>query len=231
MTKLLLTVCCAFGLLLSSASAQEDFRLWTLSSGSMLPTVPEKGFILVNTLFPAKQLRIGDVVTFYLPKDKSTAYAKRIVGMGGDRIQMVNAVLHINGQAVKRERVEDYVEEGVPGKPIQRWRETLPNGVSHMTLDMVDNGFYDNTPVYLVPADHYFMMGDNRDNSTDSRVLGQMGYVPVENIIGKAYSFYHLSMGYISIQDLDTGAAMGFRKVPLNPKAWPLDQDQASKAR
>jgi signal peptidase I len=109
--------------------------------------------------------------------------------MGGDQIQMIDGVLNINGQAVKRQQVEDYipVENGVPGKRIRRWRETLPNGVSHMTLDLDDKWFYDNTPVYKVPADHLFMMGDNRDNSTDSRVLSQMGYVPVENITGKAH--------------------------------------------
>jgi signal peptidase I len=70
--------------------------------------------------------------------------------------------------------------------PVKRWRETLPNGVSYETLDLVDNGFYDNTPVYDVPLGHFFMMGDNRDNSADSRVLSQVGYVPFENFIGKA---------------------------------------------
>ena len=69
---------------------------------------------------------------------------------------------------------------------MKRWRETLPNGVSYTTLDLIDNGFYDNTQEYVVPAGHYFMMGDNRDNSTDSRVLSQVGYVPFQNLVGRA---------------------------------------------
>jgi len=69
---------------------------------------------------------------------------------------------------------------------VRRWRETLPNGVIYETLDLQDNGFLDNTQEYVVPAGHYFMMGDNRDNSTDSRVLAAVGYVPFENLVGKA---------------------------------------------
>src|SRR5207237_5333501 len=97
-------------------------------------------------------------------------------------------VLNINGQPIKRERAEEFVgtEDGPGIKRIKRWKETLPNGVVYYTLDLVDNSFYDNTPVYTVPADHYFMMGDNRDNSTDSRVLSQVGYVPIDNIVGRA---------------------------------------------
>jgi signal peptidase I len=130
----------------------------------------------------------GDIVVFRLPRDDSTDYIKRVIGLPGDRIQMIEGVLHINGQPVRRERVEDFIDEEEGGRTarIRRWRETLPNGVSYTTLDLIDNGFHDSTQVYVVPPDHFFMMGDNRDNSTDSRVLSQVGYVPLKNIVGKA---------------------------------------------
>jgi len=130
----------------------------------------------------------GDIVVFRLPKDDSIDYIKRVIGLPGDRIQMINGALSINDKPVQRERIDDFVEtEGDgPTTRTRRWRETLPNGVTYTTLSLVDNGLYSNTSVYLVPPGHYFMMGDNRDNSADSRVLSQVGYVPFENIIGRA---------------------------------------------
>ena len=129
----------------------------------------------------------GDVVVFRLPKDTSTDYIKRVIGLPGDKIQVIEGQLNINGQPVKRERADDFIEteEVARATPVKRWKETLPNGVSYYTLDLVDNGFADNTQVYTVPPGEYFMMGDNRDNSTDSR-FSQVGTVPFENIVGRA---------------------------------------------
>src|ERR1700712_1954276 len=104
----------------------------------------------------------GDVVVFRLPREDSVSYIKRVIGLPGDRIQMIDGLLHINGVAVKRERAEDYIDNDGGGRPIRvkRWRETLPNGVSYYTLDRIEHSEYDSTPPYLVPPGHFFMMGD-----------------------------------------------------------------------
>lgn len=130
----------------------------------------------------------GDVAVFKLPTDNSTDYIKRVIGLPGDRIQMRGGVLFINGKAVPKKRLSDYVANDYYGNNVQvpLYEETLPNGVKYMVLDRNPNGSFDNTNVYQVPQGHYFMMGDNRDNSTDSRVLSQVGYVPLENFVGRA---------------------------------------------
>jgi signal peptidase I len=150
-------------------------------------SIPFSPPIFSGRIFGSQPKR-GDIVVFKLPTDEKTDYIKRVIGLPGDRIQMRDDRLYINGKIVPRVRISDYVETEPDGQVVHvpRYRETLPNGVSYNVLDLTPNGFYDNTPVYEVPPGHYFMMGDNRDNSTDSRVLSDVGYVPFENLIGRA---------------------------------------------
>jgi len=146
-----------------------------LFSGRIFATEPER----------------GDLVVFRLPKNDRTDYIKRIIGLPGDTIQVVDGVVQINGKPVLRERIEDFIDEdGGRSTRVRRWKETLPNGVSYSTLDLPYNLQADNTVVYQVPAGHYFMIGDNRHNSTDSR-HPQMGTVPFENLIGRVAYTHH----------------------------------------
>jgi len=147
--------------------------------------------------FFASEPERGDVAVFKLPTDTSTDYIKRVIGLPGDTIQVIKGIVHINGEPVKRERIDDYIEQSPSGavRRVPRFRETLPNGVSYDTLDITPNGMLDNTREYKVPEGHFFMMGDNRDNSVDSRVLNKVGYVPFENFIGRA------EILFFSIQD------------------------------
>ncbi|MBL4907716.1 MAG: signal peptidase I, partial [Sneathiella sp.] len=120
------------------------------------------------------------------------------------KLQMIQGVLYINGKAIKRERIEDFVDRGANGsvRRIAQFRETLPSGKSYVTLDMVKNGSADNTDVYTVPAGHVFGMGDNRDNSTDSRFLSHVGYIPLENMVGRAEIIFYSLEGDTSFLEI-----------------------------
>ncbi|MFQ5984826.1 MAG: signal peptidase I [Alphaproteobacteria bacterium] len=145
-----------------------------------LPLIPDRIFFT-----PPQR---GDVAVFKLPRDNETDYIKRIIGLPEDRIQVRGGILYINGEPVKRERIEDFVEVKPYGREVRytQYVETLANGVGYRMLDLTPNGSLDNTLVYTVPPGHYFAMGDNRDNSLDSRVLDGVGFIPAENLIGRA---------------------------------------------
>jgi signal peptidase I len=182
-----------------------------IPSGSMEPTL-QIGDALLGSKFPygysrwslpyglgpASQTRLmgklpkrGEIVIFRLPRDTSTTLIKRVIGLPGDRIQMVHGRLVINGVQVPLEADGSGQVEEADGSwhEIGKFTETLPGGVKHTILKRRWDGPLDDTQVYLVPANHIFAMGDNRDNSSDSRVApddGGVGYVPAENLVARA---------------------------------------------
>lgn len=181
------------------------FQPFSIPSGSMRPTLLEGDYLFVTkwaygfsryslplspNLFSGRIFgsdpERGDVVVFKFPPNPSLDYIKRVVGLPGDRIQMKEGQLYINGTAVPREKVGQIDNPDITevNRPVDVYRETLPNGVSYDTLDLTPDSIGDNTREFLVPEGHFFMMGDNRDNSTDSRF--NVGFVPAENLVGRA---------------------------------------------
>ena len=186
------------------------FQPFTIPSASMEPNLYEGDYIIVSKYSygysrhsipfspPVFEGRImdrapqrGDVVVFKLPRDGHTDYVKRLIGLPGDRIQMRDGLLYLNGQQVRRENLGTtrQVSEYGGERDVTRYREILPGGRAFLTDDFGPEHDLDHTEVYVVPEGHYFMMGDNRDNSMDSRVsaaVGGVGFVPAENLVGKA---------------------------------------------
>ena len=185
------------------------FQPFTIPSASMEPNLLEGDYIVVSKfsygysrysaplalpLFPGRVFghapQRGDVVVFKLPRDGRTDYIKRLIGLPGDRIQMKAGVVYLNGVAVPRGVLPSVMMDSGYGftRSVERFEETLPNGRRYMTYDYGTDGDLDNTQVYVVPAGHYFFLGDNRDNSLDSRVPSAIGvgFVPAENIVGRA---------------------------------------------
>ena len=184
------------------------FQPFTIPSASMEPNLYEGDYIVVSKwsygyskhsipfsppLFDGRVMgsapKRGDIVVFKLPRDNKTDFIKRVIGLPGDRIQMIDNVLFINGTAVRDVEMSRQDVQNLYGtQPTIQLRETLPEGRQINIQDWGPGFPADNTPVFEVPAGHYFMIGDNRDNSQDSRYdrSAGVGYVPAENLIGKA---------------------------------------------
>ena len=141
----------------------------------------------INNRIMGREPNRGDVAVFR-PVPQDIEYIKRVVGMPGDRIQVTQGRLYINGVMVEREELGKKQDTDSNNQTVEVtvYRETFPEGTSHIIQEISDNAPLDNTSEYVVPAGHYFMMGDNRDRSADSRVLSQVGYVPAVNLIAKA---------------------------------------------
>lgn len=195
------------------------FEPFNIPSGSMIPNLLIGDYLFVSKYsygyskysFPLglggfegriapEAPKRGDVIVFRLPSDTSVDYIKRLVGMPGDTVQVTNGRLYINGKMLEREPVgmTEY-DNGYGGRArVMEYVETLPNGVKHTIYEEGDDESLDNTDAFVVPAGHYFMMGDNRDNSRDSRVQDLVGFVPFDNLVGRADRIFFSTNGSAS---------------------------------
>ena len=199
-----------YALLIALALRTILFQPFTIPSASMEPNLLEGDYIIVSKFaygwsrfstpvnLPAgmkgrlgmNQPKRGDIIVFKLPRDGHTDYIKRVIGLPGDKLQVRMGVVYINDKPIPRETLTPEMVENVFGSPraVARFREKLPSGKTYVTYSFGPESEAENTYVYQVPAGNYFMMGDNRDNSLDSRFPTEIGvgFVPAENLVGRA---------------------------------------------
>jgi len=142
---------------------------------------------IFNNRILKKEPQLGDVIVFKTPSDNRTDYIKRVIGMPGDRVQIINSDLYINDIKINKKKIENLYKVSCGGNyiDVDFFEETLPNGKKYVSVYRKKGGMK-NSDEYLVPKNHYFFMGDNRDCSKDSRYLSSVGYVSFTNLVGRA---------------------------------------------
>jgi len=189
------------------------FEPFNIPSGSMKPNLLVGDFIFVSKysygfskhslpfsipLIPGKIFSKipdrGDVVVFKTPENNRTDYIKRVIGLPGDKIEIKNGIIFINGSEILRKKLNDFIDtdNNASNKRVRMYNEYFLNQ-DIKVLDITDSGIADNTRLFRVPEKHFFVMGDNRDNSQDSRFINTVGFIPYENLVGKAqFIFFSL---------------------------------------
>ena len=189
------------------------FEPFNIPSGSMKPNLLVGDFIFVSKysygfskhslpfsvpLIPGKIFskipERGDVVVFKTPENNRTDYIKRVIGLPGDKIEIKNGIIFINGSEILRKKLNDFIDSdnNTSNTRVRMYKEYFFNKEMNI-LDITDNGIADNTQQFNVPEDHFFVMGDNRDNSQDSRFISTVGFIPYKNLVGKAqFIFFSL---------------------------------------
>lgn len=218
------------------------FEPFNIPSGSMFPSLLVGDYLFVEKYsygyskysFPFGLVQFngrvmgsaperGDVAVFRQPKQPNIDYIKRIIGLPGDRIRVTEGILYINGDPVSREFLgtEEMDEEGRMNL-FKKYRETLPNNVEHYVYEVSDHQPLDNTREYTVPEGHYFAMGDNRDQSLDSRVTEHVGFVPAENLVGRAsFLFFSVDSEDLPIVCDKDGALASVKRYFCYATEWP----------
>ena len=186
--------------------------LHNIPSSSMAPSFP-KGAYFITTLFPywINEPQRGDVITFLVPALNNVTFIKRIIGLPGDHIQMRNGRVVLNGTELPLKKIPDWrqidpgksrLQKKVIYRSIRQYEEALPTGKTYRIIEKRNGSALDSTPLYNVPAGHYFVLGDNRDNSLDSRILSSVGYIPRKNIRGKFWTRSSLLEAFGSLASL-----------------------------
>jgi signal peptidase I len=200
------------------------YEPFNIPSGSMKPTLEVGDYLFVSkpaygfsrysfpfalapiekgTRVPMKEPQRGDVIVFKLPSNPGIDYIKRLIGLPGDSVQVIDGRLYINHRLVHREPLGlKRIEENGNTVTMMEYLETLPGGVIHSIYEESDEEMLDNTPEFVVPKGHYFLMGDNRDNSQDSRVQDLVGFVPYENLVGRASFLFFSTNGYANFLEV-----------------------------